>query len=311
MAVSAPPRPTTPTAITARTSRARMRRTATAMPSTRAATRPAVTQPRTSPALTRPAATATRSTRAPTSRTATATCSSPAPTRPAATATHASPAPTRPTATPARSSPALTRRAATATPAVGRLRGQRLQRLPGQRLRHRRRPDLYPHVHPERWRIRAWRRVPAGRVRPAGIPGGAVLRWPGVRRRRLRARIPGDRIPGEPPAGRLPGCSGHPGHAELHASGRPGRPGAARLLGRRVSRSANWPGLPGTEVHQEALETVAGAARVPRAAPNIAFAEYRSAGAAMCLSPRRRPPHRPERQRPRHPPGPFRFLSLG
>src|SRR5260370_206867 len=34
---------------------------------------------------------------------------------------------------------------------------------------------------------------------------------------------------------------------------------------------------------------MAGAARVPRAAPNIAFAEYRSAGAAMSLSPRRRP----------------------
>jgi hypothetical protein len=27
----------------------------------------------------------------------------------------------------------------------------------------------------------------------------------------------------------------------------------------------------------------------------------------MCLSPRRRPPHRPKRQRPWHPPGPFRF----
>ena len=55
---------------------------------------------------------------------------------------------------------------------------------------------------------------------------------------------------------------------------------------------------------------MAGAARVPRAALNIAFAEYRSAGAAMCLSPRRRPPHRPKRQRPRHPPGPFRIPSL-
>ena len=40
---------------------------------------------------------------------------------------------------------------------------------------------------------------------------------------------------------------------------------------------------------KEALLSIAGAARVPRAAPNIAFAEYRLAGAAMCLSPRRRP----------------------
>ena len=114
------------------------------------------------------------------------------------------------------------------------------------------------------------------------------------------------RTTSRPPTGR----PGRPGHAELHAGGRPGRPRAARLLGRRVSRSANWPGLQGTEVHQEALEAVAGAARVPRAAPNIAFAEYRSAGAAMCLSPRRRPPHRPKRQRPRHPPGPFRYPAF-
>jgi hypothetical protein len=45
----------------------------------------------------------------------------------------------------------------------------------------------------------------------------------------------------------------------------------------------------GTAAPWVALHSGAGAARVPRAAPNIAFTEYRSAGAVMCLSPRRRP----------------------
>ena len=63
----------------------------------------------------------------------------------------------------------------------------------------------------------------------------------------------------------------------------------SRVTGRGTSRRAGIGPKAGTATSPGALQSGAGAARVPRAAPNIAFAEYRPAGAAMCLSPRRRP----------------------
>ena len=253
-------------------------------------------------------ATAKRSTRARTSRTATTARHSPARTSRTATVTRSSPAPTRPMVTPARSSPPRTRRTATArrsTRAPTRPPATAATRATAPPPRPPARP-LPPPSSRTASRTVAATGLATSTSRP-GTPRRDTRRSsPTVARRtptkatRRDTRRTTSRPPTRAPRGR----------AELHAGGRPGRPGAARLLGQRVSRSANWPGLQGTEVHQEALEAVAGAARVPRAALNIAFAEYRSAGAAMCLSPRRRPPHRPKRQRPRHPPGPFRIPSL-
>ena len=140
---------------------------------------------------------------------------------------------------------------------------------------------------------------------PTPLPTAAVIPLPTVTPQRTRVAAPPPTATGIPPrTGRpwptatsathtSPGSRRDPWQpiTRRRRASRPLARGtqASSATGSRNSSRAEIGRDQGTGTPSGALNSSAGAARVPRAAPNIAFAEYRSAGAAMCLSPRRRP----------------------